>query len=159
MDVFFKVPPDSAEDDELADAIAQSGNVALFECVDRIKFKGGEVVQTRSPIEPFRDAALATAAFPLPEGTAVRFLDLLRRRVGKVPTLPAVALQIHALPYLDRFLSLLGHVGAATSRTCQAASLRAETAAVDARAPSRARSHPDAARRALKLLERGTSRG
>ena len=67
MDVFFKVHRTPVEDDDLADAIAASGNVALFEWVDRAPVpRGGEIVQTRSPIEQLRDAAIATAAFPLP---------------------------------------------------------------------------------------------
>ena len=161
MDVFFKLHRTAVEDNELADAIAQSGNVALFEWVDRLKYKGGEVVQTRSPIEQLRDAALATAAFPLPEGTAVRqFWTFFNAASETVPTLPAVALQIHALPYLDRFISLLGHAGVsdltdlpsrvATFRDCRQLMhvLRREI-----------RSHPDAARRALGLLERGTLEG
>ena len=161
MDVFFRLHRTAVEDNKLADAIAQSGNVALFEWVDRLKYKGGEVVQTRSPIEQLRDVALATAAFPLPEGTAVRqFWTFFNAASETVPTLPAVALQIHALPYLDRFISLLGQAGVsdltdlpsrvATFRDCRQLMhvLRREI-----------RSHPDAARRALGLLERGTLEG
>ena len=99
MDVFFRVRRTPGEDDDLAAAIAESGKVGLFESVDRIRYAGGEIVQTRSPIEQLRNAALATAAFPLPEGETVGFFwTFVDATAGKVPTLPAVALQIHALP-------------------------------------------------------------
>jgi adenylate cyclase len=161
MDVFFRVHRTPVEDSDLADAIAESGNVALFEWVDRLTYTGGEIVQTRSPIEQFRDAALATAAFPLPEGAAVKyFWTFFDAPARTVPTLPAVALQIQALPDLGRFLSVLRQAGVsnltdlparvATFRDCRQLMhvLRREL-----------RSHPDAARRALGLLEGGTFDG
>ena len=161
MDVFFKVRRTAAEDDDLAKAIAESGNVALFESVERIRFAGGEIVQTRSPIEPFRDAALATAAFPLPDWTAVRFFwSFVDATAGKVPTLPAVALQIYALPHLDRLRSLLGQVGAGNLTDLPS---RVTTGEDSRRLMNVLRrdlgSHPDAARRALTVLEHGTEDG
>ena len=161
MDVFFKVRRTAAEDDDLAEAIAESGNVALFESVERIRFAGGEIVQTRSPIEPFRDAALATAAFPLPDGTAVRFFwTFVDATAGKVPTLPAVALQIYALPHLDRLRSLLGQVGAGDLTDLPS---RVTTGEDSRRLMNVLRrdlgSHPAAARRALTVLEHGTEDG
>lgn len=161
MDVFFRVRRTSAEDDDLADAIAQSGKVALFESVDRLKYSGGEIVQTRSPIEQFRDAALATAAFPLPEGAAVSFFwTFVDATAGKVPTLPAVALQIHGLPHLDRFVSVLRQAGVSNltdlpSRVATVGDSRHLMNVFRRELGSR----PDAARRALTLLERGTADG
>ena len=157
MDVFFKVRRTTADDDDLARAMAESGKVALFESVDRIRYAGGEIVQTRLPIEQFRKSALATAAFPLPEGPAVSFFwTFFDATAGKVPTLPAVALQIHALPYLDRFAAVLRQSGVAnladlpvSVRTVEESRqlmtvLRRELG-----------SRPDAARRSLRLLEGG----
>ena len=113
MDVFFRVRRTPAEDEDLASAMAESGRVALFESVDRLRYSGGEIVQTRSPIELFRNAALATGAFPLPEGAAVTFFwTFVDATTGKAPTLPAVGLQIHALPHLDHLESLLREAGA-----------------------------------------------
>src|SRR3982751_1133441 len=112
MDVFFKDRRTLADDQDLANAIAESGKVALFESVERIKYGSGEIVQTRSPISLFRDAALATAVFPLPDGGNVRaFWTFFDATTGRVATLPAVALQIHELPNLGRMVSLLEAAG------------------------------------------------
>jgi adenylate cyclase len=112
MDVFFRVHRTAAEDDDFTKALTESGRVTLFESVDRIRYRDDDIIQTRSPIEPFRNAALATAAFPLPEGPAVTFFwTFFDATAGKVPTLPAVALQILALPQLDRFTTLVRQAG------------------------------------------------
>lgn len=161
MDVFFRLRRTPAEDDDLADAIAESGKVALFETVDRIRYTGGEIVQTRSPIEQFRNAALATAPFPLPEEAAVSFFwTFFDATAGRVPTLPAVALQIHALPRLDRFVPLLRQAGVSNltdlpNRVATASDSR-QLMTVFRRELG---SHPGAARRALLLLERETGGG
>jgi adenylate cyclase len=160
MDVFFKVRRTPAEDDDLANAIAESGRVALFESVDRLRYSGGEIVQTRSPIERFRRAALATAAFPLPEGASVTFFwTFFDATSGKLPTLPAVALQIMALPHLDRFGSLLReagvHLTALPGEVRTAAGFR-ELMDVFRRELG---TRPDAPRRALMRLERDTGEG
>ena len=161
MDVFFKVRRTPAEDDDLANAIAESGRVALFESVDRLRYSGGEIVQTRSPIERFRRAALATAAFPLPEGAAVTFFwTFFDATSGKLPTLPAVALQMLALPHQDRFGSLLREAGV---RNLTALPREVRTAAGFRELMNVLRrelgTHPDARRRALMRLERDTGEG
>jgi adenylate cyclase len=161
MDVFFRVHRSPAEDDDFAKAITESGTVTLFESVDRIRYRGGEVVQMRSPIEPFRDAARATAAFPLPQGTAVTyFWTFFDATAEKVPTMPAVALQILALPHLDRFASLLQQAGVTTvadlpSHVATPGDLRQLMNTFHRELES----HPDAARRALLLLDRGSVEG
>lgn len=106
MDVFFKDQRTLAEDGDLAQAIAESGKVALFESVERLRYNGSEIIQTRSPIPLFREAALATAVFPLPEGANVRhFWTFFDATAGRVPTLPAVALQLHTLPHISHLVS------------------------------------------------------
>ena len=161
MDVFFRVRRTPGEDDDLAAAIAESGKVGLFESVDRIRYAGGEIVQTRSPIEQLRNAALATAAFPLPEGETVRlFWTFVDASAGKVPTLPAVALQIDALPHLERFGSLLRQAGIGNltdlpSRVATAAESRQLMTVLRREIGT----HPDAARRALDLLDRESAGG
>ena len=161
MDVFFRARRTPAQDDDLAQAMVESGKVTLFEAVDRIRYAGSEIVQTRSPIEQFREAALATAPFPLPEGEAVSFYwAFVDATAGKVPTLPAVALQINALPHLDRFMSLLrqagiGNLGDTPARIEKVRDSRQLMTVLRREVGN----HPDAVRRALLLLERGAGDG
>jgi adenylate cyclase len=112
IDVFFRDRRSAAEDDDLAEAIAKSGRVILFESVNRLKYPGGDILEMRSPIGRLRDAALATAPFPLPEGPVVNFFwTFAEASGGRVPTLPAVALHVHALPHQESFLALLRRAG------------------------------------------------
>jgi adenylate cyclase len=161
MDVFFRVRRTPAEDNDLAEALAESGKVTLFESVERLRYTGVDIVQMRSPIEQFRDKALATAAFPLPEGATVSFFwTFFDATAGKVPTLPAVGLQIHALPNLGRFVSLLRQAGISNltdlpSRVATVGDSRQLMYVLRREIGS----HPDAAAQALMLLERGTGDG
>src|SRR3954469_8914959 len=50
MDVFFRDRRTVAEDDDLANAISESGRVALFESAERLNYGGSEIIQTRAPI-------------------------------------------------------------------------------------------------------------
>ncbi len=112
MDIFFRVPRSAAEDADLADAIARSGRVVLFESVGRQQLLRDEIVQTREPIAPLRDAASAVGAFPLPDTALVHFFwTFFDSAQGQTPTLPAVALQIHARAHWDRLVSLLRRAG------------------------------------------------
>jgi adenylate cyclase len=161
LDVFFRNQRNPAEDADLAAAMAESGKVALFERVERLKYSGGEIVQLRSPIEQFRTMALATGAFPLPDRSPVTFFwTFLDATPGKVPTLPAVALQMHALPHLDRLLSLLRDEGI-TNLT----DLPGRVGTVDdfrqvmTVLSRELRTHAHAAQRALRRLEREIGNG
>jgi adenylate cyclase len=112
MDIFFRVPRSAPEDTDLADAIRGSGRVTLFENVGRQQVSGGEIFQTRAPIGQLREAAIAVGAFPLPDSALVHFFwAFFDGTEGQTPTLPAVALQIHALPLLDRLVALLKRAG------------------------------------------------
>lgn len=161
MDVFFRVPRSAAEDDDLARAIGESGRVTLFERVDRFRFSDTETIQTRSPIEPLRDAARAVAPFPVPEGALIHsFWAFFDTTSGSTPTLPAVGLQIHSLPLLDRFLLLLQKAGV---RNLNDLSSRVATAADFRRLMQVLRrelkNDPVAAERALTLLGGGAIDG
>jgi adenylate cyclase len=113
MDVFFRDRRTPAEDEDLAAAIAESGRVVLFQHVERLQHARDEIVQTRSPIAQLRHAAIASAPFPLPEDSLVRFFwSFFDTTAGNVPTLPAVALQVRALPHLERLALLLREAGA-----------------------------------------------
>ncbi len=161
LDVFFRSQRDPADDADLAAAIAESGKVALFVSVERLNYPGGEIVQLRSPIEQFRTAALATGAFPLPDSSPVTFFwTFLDATPEKEPTLPAVALQMHALPYLERLRSLLRDEGITNLadlpvRVASREDFR-QMMTVLAR---ELRAHAGAAKRALRRLERESGNG
>ena len=159
MDVFFRVPRTAAEDADLADAIAASGRVALFESVGRQWLERDEIVQTREPIAPLRDAAAAVGAFPLPDTALVHFFwTFFDSAQGRTPTLPAVALQIHGFALRERLLALLAHAGArdlaeVPTRTASASDFRQMMKGL-----RRVLEHdPAAAARALALLEQQAS--
>src|SRR5262249_18817216 len=57
-------------------------------------------------------SAIGLALFPLPKGALTHFFWTFFETVsGEAPTLPAVALQINALPNMDRFVALLDRTG------------------------------------------------
>ena len=92
-------PPDY--DAKLADAISKAGRVVLFERLEKIYPK--EVIT--SPIPALRDAAVGLGPFPLPKvPTRVnQFWAFLTD--SDTPTLPAVALQVHALSLFEDFVA------------------------------------------------------
>ena len=160
LDVFFRNQRDPADDADLAAAMAESGKVALFERVERLKYAGGEIVQLRSPIEQLRTSALATGAFPLPDRSPVTFFwSFLDTTPEKVPTLPAVALQMHALPHLDRLLSLLRDEGITNLAALPGRVTTQDFRQVMTVLSRELRAHADAARRARRRLERESGNG
>jgi adenylate cyclase len=161
MDVFFSAARTPGEDRDLAEAIAESGKVTLFQRVDRVRISGTETIQTRSPIDQLRNAALAVAPFPLPESASIHsFWGFFDATTSSTPTLPAVVIQIHALPLLDRFLLLLQQAGVPnvnnlSSRVVSAAEFRQVMTVL-----RQELSHnPHAAQRALTILDRGAVGG
>ena len=160
MDVFFRDRRTVAEDDDLANAISESGRVALFESAERLNYGGGEIIQTRAPIALFRDAALATGVFPLADGTDVRlfwtFFDATSRRV---PTLPSVALHIHTLPLLTRMLPLLERAGSNLKDGLHSVATVRDSERLITTLDLEISTHPEVARRALRLLDGGTDLG
>lgn len=114
MDIRFEKHRSPTDDDDLADAIAQGGNVALAQHIDRLRVPGVdvEIEQIHSPIDQLQKSAISLAPFPLPEGPPTAFFwAFFGTTAGEVPTLPAVALQIQALPLVDRFVALLERAG------------------------------------------------
>jgi adenylate cyclase len=157
MDVFFKDPRTVAEDQDLANAIAESGKVALFERVDRLKYGAGEIVQRRSPISLFRDAALATAVFPLPDEEDVRvFWTFFDATSARVATLPSVALQIQALPRLGPMRLLLERAGINLTNLPGRVATVDDTQRLMATLRHELSSDPNAARRTLRSIEQET---
>ncbi len=114
MDIRFEKHRSPTDDDDLADAIAKSGNVALAQHIDRLRVPGvdAEIEQIHSPIDQLQKSAISLAPFPVPEGPLTHFFWTFFETVaGEVPTLPAAALQIQALPIVDRFVTLIERAG------------------------------------------------
>ena len=114
MDVWFEGHRVPADDDELARAIAESGNVVLVQRVDRPHVSGPDVSTEllKSPITQFQESALSLAPFPLPRSSPTPvFWPFFDTPSGVVATLPAVGLQIYGLPLLDHLRSALGQAG------------------------------------------------
>lgn len=116
LDVWFDGHRNREDDDELARAIAENGAVVLVQRLERARVSGAGVYTEllQSPIGQFRDRAISLAPFPLPrDSRTTLFWPFFETSAGVVPTLPAAALQVHALPALDRFVSTLRRAGVA----------------------------------------------
>lgn len=161
MDVFFKDRRTPAEDQDLAQAIAESGKVGLFESVDRLKYGAGEIVQTRSPISLFRDAAVATGVFPLPDTDVRAFWTFFDATAGRVATLPAVGLQIHALPLAGRMIPLLQTAGIEIADLPTRVATTADSQRLMTTLRRQLGSRPDAVKQILRSLqqEQGPANG
>ncbi|MFQ5560467.1 MAG: CHASE2 domain-containing protein [Nitrospinota bacterium] len=112
---FRKKTPD---DHLFSQIIKKSNNVVLVEYFENHAVKNrfsaagfSENVlmeKTIPPVHPLKAAAVATAIFPLPKiPVLVSQAWVFRGDFGAAPTLPSVALQISARPFLPEFLSLL----------------------------------------------------
>ncbi len=114
MDVWFEGHRTREDDDDLAGAMAENGAVVLVQRLDRARVSGAAVSTDllQNPIIQFQQSVISLAPFPLPRDSRTSlFWPFFETSIGIVPTLPAAALQVHALPVLDRFLSLLGQAG------------------------------------------------
>jgi adenylate cyclase len=109
FDIEFFRRRDSDEDDlEFARAITRARRVVLVQRFEVARVDGHEVWQRRNPIPTLADAAFGLAPVPVPDAPVVSwFWSFLRTPDwGELPSLPAVALQVHAAfalgPLLDR---------------------------------------------------------
>ena len=113
-------PRDPANDAALAQAIRNAGRVVLFEYIDLknrpMPGPGAALAgvftteQVHSPIAPFAEAAAGLGPFPLPKVPA-RVSQFWAFRPGGEPTLPVVALQLHAAPVHGDWRALLHEAG------------------------------------------------
>lgn len=118
FDLIFDEPRNNAQDVLFADAIKRAGNVILFQYLKReFAISSGmedvalDIERLISPIPQLAQSAAALAPFPLPKApSAITRIWTFKRGAGDVPTLPAVALQVYAMPFHDTFLSLIDQV-------------------------------------------------
>ncbi|MFZ5593667.1 MAG: CHASE2 domain-containing protein [Pseudomonadota bacterium] len=118
FDILFTEPRETEGDQSLARAIGAARNVVLVEALKReavttggtpIRNGSDTVLERLIPSLPlFTDSALATAPFPLPKvPVRVSRFWTFKTGAGETPTLPAVALQIYALPAYNAFRALI----------------------------------------------------
>ena len=172
FDMQFDKPKVAAEDQVFATAVDQSDRVALIELVtgkrqpltdEKGRLTGSvwveELVQ---PMPALVGSAKGLATFPLPKiDAAVYEFWVYKESVGDAATLPAVALQIHALKAYPAWVSLLeklnlpdldalprdpGQIGKATQVRSLMRSLR-----------SVFEGNPEASERLASLIETGSA--
>jgi adenylate cyclase len=157
MDVWFEGHREPADDDDLARAMAESGNVVLVQRVDRPRVPGvkARTELLKSPITQFQQSAISLAPFPLPRSsTTPVFWPFFDTAAGIVPTLPAAALQAHAMASLDHLLSLLDQSGIGRSGAPASAGTSAEDSLrLTLWLRRELRRNPRAAARALAALD------
>lgn len=107
FDVHFGREKDASDDQLLVDAVRRAGNVVLVELLtgkrQPISDQQGRHVgmvwseQRVPPFSALEAAATGLATFPLPkEGASVSQLWVFKQSTDDAPTMPAVALQLHA---------------------------------------------------------------
>jgi adenylate cyclase len=123
LDVFFEKPKSLEDDLALAAAVAKADRVVLVEkligkrqpITDSDGFHKGTVwvEELIQPLPSLVESAKGLGAFPLPKlGTAVHEFWVFKDSVGDAPVMPAIALQITALPAYSKWLQLLERLNA-----------------------------------------------
>jgi adenylate cyclase len=117
FDLSFETVSAPGEDQALAAAMRQAGNVVLVdalreETVPLPDKTGGSRKELRiekqiPPIPLLEDAAVAHAAFPLPKASRVNAYWTFKASAGDSPALPVVAFQVYGLRVYEKFLALL----------------------------------------------------
>lgn len=118
FDMQFDKPKTRKDDHAFSTAMSSADRVTLIELVtgkrQPVTDAGGRqtgtvwVEELVQPIPALRAAAKGLATFPLPKiDAAVYEFWAFKESVGDAPTLPAVALQIHALQVYPAWVSLL----------------------------------------------------
>ena len=121
FDMQFDKPKVPADDRIFASAVDEADRVVLIELVtgkrqpltDASGLKTGSVWIERliRPMPELTASAKGLATFPLPKiDAAVYEFWAFKESVGDAPTLPAVALQVHALKAYPAWVSLLGQL-------------------------------------------------
>lgn len=122
FDLIFEREREPDQDAILATAIDQAERVVMFESLDLqrqptpplegVRLGLLETQRLRQPLPAFVDAAAGLGPFPLPlVPDRVSQFWAFKPGAGGRPTLPAVALQWHALPAYDAWLTLLERAG------------------------------------------------
>ncbi len=124
MDIFFEKPKSPQEDQLLAGAIQQAGNVLLSSSIqiNKASLQTGQsgdnnpallnIEKIIPPLPLFANAAVAQAPFPLPKvPVKISQFWTFKASAGDLPTFPTVALQLFWSSYYDDFIRLLESAG------------------------------------------------
>jgi adenylate cyclase len=110
---FFRHGASEEDDLVFARSISRARRVVLVQRVDRGLAGGREFWERRNPIPSFADAAIGLAPVPVPDLAFIsEFWSFLTTPSGDVPSIPAVALQVHATAALDAVVRQLKRAGA-----------------------------------------------
>lgn len=94
---FDKPRPNPEEDEAFAKSITDAGNVILSDYIKSEIFPNGFYEQIVPPIALLKNAAVASAPFPLPRGkTDIQWVWTMKTNAGEMPTLPFVAFHLFA---------------------------------------------------------------
>lgn len=118
FDLIFDSPSVAPEHDKkLAQAMRDAGNIVLIE---RLTYRNTEFEDNKNQertiirqegsvqlLPEIADAARASAPFPLPKAERVNDYWVFKTSAGDFPTVPAVVLQLYALPLHNFFSRLL----------------------------------------------------
>ncbi len=166
FDVIFDKPSTAADDAELISAIARSERTVLLQHlrVEMIANSGILRETLSSPIPALTAVATGLAPFPLPKVPArVNQFWAFKSSLRDAPTLPAVALRVHALPLMEQFTELLEQAGQAHFNKLPQDSDQVITAQHLHRLMAQLRQElgrrPELIQRLLELLSRKTESG
>ncbi len=140
FDVFFGAGKDQAEDQAFVDAVEKANRVVLVEkltgkrqpITDKDGYHVGSVwiEELVSPMASLANVAKGLAPFPLPklDATVYEFWTF-KSSVGEAPTMPAIALQLHAGAAYTSWLELLSRWGIGMNSNTAAAESPSDSAA------------------------------
>jgi adenylate cyclase len=110
---FFRHGVADEDDLKFGQALTRARRVVLVQRFEVARTEGREIWGRRNPIPSLADAAFGLAPVPVPDAPFVSWFwsFLPTPGLGDVPSMPAVVLQIHAMPVLGSFLDLLRRAG------------------------------------------------
>jgi adenylate cyclase len=110
---FFRHGVSEEDDRVFARSISRARRVVLVQRLDTGLVDGREFWERRNPIPAFAEAAIGLAPVPVPDAPFIsEFWSFLATpTLGDVPSLPAVALQVHASAALDALIRELKAAG------------------------------------------------
>jgi adenylate cyclase len=113
FDVQFFEHREADADRVFAEAIARARRVVLVQRVERVTAGAYEWWERQDPVPALVAGSLGLAPPPLPDASNVSWVPLFLDTpdFGALPSLAAVALQVHAMPALGRFVDLLTTAG------------------------------------------------
>ena len=114
FDIEFRRHGSSLEEDsQFAESITRADRVVLVQRLEVVRSGSQEIWEQQNPIPALAEAATGLAIVPVPDSPLIsRFWSFFQGpRPSDLPTLPAVALQVHATSVLGSLLALMERAG------------------------------------------------